>query len=77
MIEFETLRSKHLAVAQYFECKWLVLYKEKIVRAFMKNVMHFGTITTSRAEGCHAKIKRYLQSSRNHLYCFFRLMQIF
>ncbi len=66
----ESLRSKHPAVAEYYEYEWLDLYKEKTVRAYMNKFMHFGTITTSRAEGCHAKVRRYLQTSRNNLFCF-------
>ena len=71
----ELLWKKHQAVAEYCEYEWLDLYKEKIVQAYTNKVQHFGTTTTSRAEGCHAKIKRYLQTSRNDLFCFFRLMQ--
>lgn len=71
----ESLRTKHRAVAEYCEYEWLDLYREKIVRAYTNKITHFGTVTTSKAEGCHAKVKRYLQTSRNDLFCFFRLMQ--
>ncbi len=62
-------------MAEYCKYEWLELYKEKIVRAYTNKFTHFGTITTSRAEGWRAKLKRYLQASRNDLFCFFRLMR--
>jgi hypothetical protein len=49
----EILRTKQRAVAEYCEYEWLDLYKEKIVRAYTNKFTHFGTITTSKAEGCH------------------------
>jgi len=66
----KALLLKHLAISQYCEYEWLALYKGNIVRASIKNIMNFGSITTSRAEGYHAKIKRYLQTSRNDFVLF-------
>ncbi len=71
----ESLRTKHRAVAEYCEYEGLDLYKEKIIRAYTNKVTHFGTVTTSRAEGGHAKVRRYLQTSWNDLFCFFRSMR--
>jgi hypothetical protein len=41
--------------------------KEKFVSAWTNQFQHFGSTSTSRAEGLHAQIKKYISSSREDL----------
>ncbi|XP_052175667.1 protein FAR1-RELATED SEQUENCE 5-like [Diospyros lotus] len=44
----------------YVRNTWLNDYKEKFIAAWTNKVLHFGNVTTNRAESAHAKLKRYL-----------------
>ncbi|XP_052208410.1 protein FAR-RED IMPAIRED RESPONSE 1-like [Diospyros lotus] len=48
----------------YVRNAWLNNYKEKFVAAWTNKIMHFGNVTTNRAESAHAKLKRHLGSSQ-------------
>lgn len=52
----------HMSVIAYIEKNWLP-FKEKFVYAWTNKVTHFGNHVTSRVEGAHSKLKRYLQVS--------------
>jgi hypothetical protein len=75
-ISLEKLRASNPEVARYCEREWISPYKHKLVSACTNRIPHFGSVTTSRVEGSHAKIKRYIQTSRNNLYCFLRLINV-
>ncbi|KAK2634898.1 hypothetical protein Ddye_029690 [Dipteronia dyeriana] len=47
----------------YVKHGWLDKYKENFVAAWSNLVMHFGNVTSNRAETTHAKLKRQLGSS--------------
>ncbi|XP_052179871.1 uncharacterized protein LOC127793130 [Diospyros lotus] len=51
----------------YLRNTWLNDYKEKFVAAWTNRIMHFGNVTTNRAESAHAKLKRHLGSSQGDL----------
>lgn len=50
------------AVFEYLSSTWLC-HKEKFILAWIKNVKHFGHVTTSRVESAHAALKKWLQVS--------------
>lgn len=56
----------HTSVITYIEKTWLP-YKEKFIYAWTNKVTHFGNHVTSRVEGAHSKLKRYLQVSTGDL----------
>jgi hypothetical protein len=47
----------------YLESSWLGLYKEKLVKAWVDQFLHFETVVSSRVEGIHHLIKEYLDTS--------------
>src|SRR3954447_10747566 len=47
----------------YLDKTWLTDYKERFVQCWANRHLHFGHRQTSRAEGAHSVIKRYLQVS--------------
>ena len=51
---------------RYLTATWMQ-YKERFVPAWTNRYMHLGSTTSSRAEGAHATIKRYLQVSTGNL----------
>ncbi|XP_057806170.1 PKS-NRPS hybrid synthetase cheA-like [Salvia miltiorrhiza] len=51
-------------ILKYIKDTWLIPYKERFVAAWTDRVMHFGNLTTNRAESAHATLKRWLGSSQ-------------
>ncbi|XVE89339.1 hypothetical protein DITRI_Ditri19aG0193900 [Diplodiscus trichospermus] len=49
---------------KYVRDAWLSRYKESFVAAWTNKIMHFGNVTTNRAEGAHAKLKKHLGCSQ-------------
>jgi len=45
---------------------WLP-WKEKFVKAWTDLILHFGHVATSRGEGAHANLKKWLPSSQGDL----------
>ncbi|XP_028080465.1 uncharacterized protein LOC114282039 [Camellia sinensis] len=54
---------------QYVSHSWLVPYKDKFVAVWTDSCMHFGNVTTNRAETAHAKLKRQLGSNQVNFEC--------
>ena len=52
----------------YIKETWLLLYKTKLVAAWVDQQAHFGNTATSRVEGIHALLKSYLQRSTFDLF---------
>lgn len=50
----------------YIHKTWIP-FKEKFVYAWTKKNLHFGNHVTSRVEGAHSKLKKYLQVSTGDL----------
>ncbi|KAK1947749.1 PKS-NRPS hybrid synthetase [Phytophthora citrophthora] len=65
---YETLESKTEAD---FDAHCVALYKSKIVKCWTDKYAHFGCHDTSTVEGTHAKIKRWLESSKGELLTVF------
>ncbi|KAM0987652.1 hypothetical protein EV2_012136 [Malus domestica] len=63
---FEVKYEEKKFVLKYILGTWLP-YKEKFVSAWSEKVTHFGNRVTSRAEGAHATLKKYLQVSTGGL----------
>lgn len=63
---FENEYKENAAVLNYIRGTWLPL-KEKFVSAWTDEVAHLGNRATSRAEGAHATLKKYLQVSTGGL----------
>ncbi|XP_012841587.1 PREDICTED: uncharacterized protein LOC105961870 [Erythranthe guttata] len=51
---------------QYLNDTWLI-YKEKFVRAYTRNVYHFGNTSTNRVESAHSSAKGWLNASTGGL----------
>src|SRR5436305_6604261 len=49
--------------------------KEKFVRAYTNHNLHLGNVTSSRVEGAHAALKKYLGGSTGNLYIVFESME--
>jgi len=49
-------------VLSYLSDTWLI-HKKKIVKAWTNKIMHLGHLATSRVEGSHASLKKYLRVS--------------
>jgi hypothetical protein len=47
---------------RYIKETWLI-YKEKIIRCWTNQYLHLGNSSTSRVEGSHAFLKKYIQAS--------------
>nr|XP_011459501.1 PREDICTED: uncharacterized protein LOC105349985 [Fragaria vesca subsp. vesca] len=63
---FQIEYKDYAKVLTYIEKTWLP-WKEKFVVAWTGQISHFSNSVTSRAEGAHATIKRYLQVSTGGL----------
>lgn len=50
------------AIMDYLEQTWLV-HKEKFVRFWTNDVLHFGNTTTCRVESAHNQMKQWLNAS--------------
>ena len=60
----------------YVTSTWLI-FKEKLVKFWVDQHLHFGYLVTSPVEGCHAGLKQYLQRSTASLDGVFEKLQDF
>jgi hypothetical protein len=51
----------------YIKSIWILPYEKKFIKAYTNNYLHFNSTTSSRAEGSHSVLKRYLQVSIHEL----------
>ena len=51
------------AVGAYIRDQWLI-YRDRCVRAWTNNIMHYNHSASSRVEGAHATLKKQLRSSQ-------------
>lgn len=61
---------KHPIIARYMQDNWWK-YKERCVNAWTDKYRHFGQLSTSRVEGWHAKLKKWLKMARSDMITFF------
>ena len=52
----------------YIKTTWLDLYKEKLVKGWVDQHLHFDNVVTSRVEGIHALLKGHLKRSTLDLF---------
>lgn len=64
------IRQMSPKMADYLERNWWP-YREMIVACWTNKIVHFGLISTSIVEGAHAKLKRWLPSSRTDILSLF------
>lgn len=64
---FEVQYKEYGSVLDYIRGTWLP-QKEKFVSLWTEQITHFGNHVTSRAEGAHATLKKYLQVSTGSLH---------
>jgi histone-lysine N-methyltransferase SETD2 len=50
----------HSLALQYLQAVWLNDHKERFVYAWTHKHLHLNTVVTSRVEGCHSVLKRYI-----------------
>jgi hypothetical protein len=75
--QLKEFREKHPKAATFYvESTWLI-FKEKLVRFWVDQHLHFGYLVTSPIEGCHAGLKRYLRRSTAGLDGVFTKLQHF
>ncbi|KAL3517008.1 hypothetical protein ACH5RR_023910 [Cinchona calisaya] len=60
--EIQLSYKEKTAVLSYIQKTWLP-YKEYFVDAWTEKLLHFGNRATSRVEGAHSKLKKYLMVS--------------
>jgi hypothetical protein len=63
--------TRNRRVVRYLAGTWLP-HKEKFVRAWTNDCMHYGNITTSRVESQHSSFKYYLGSGNNSFDTLFK-----
>lgn len=61
--EFEKYIPDHIEEVEYIKTTWLEPYKEKLVKAWVDQHLHFGIVVNSRVEGIHRVLKGYLNRS--------------
>lgn len=59
-------------VMHYIGTTWLI-YKEKFVNVWMRNVLNLGHTSTSRVESAHAALKKWIAVSTGNFLSFFAL----
>ncbi|KAK6850482.1 hypothetical protein PG987_000116 [Apiospora arundinis] len=58
----------HIEEVGYIKTYWLDLYKEKLVKAWVNQHLHFDNVVTSRVEGVHSLLKSHLKRSTLDLF---------
>lgn len=58
----------HAREVGYIIENWLELYKEKLVKAWVDQYLHFGNVVTSRGEGIHQLVKIHLNTNQLDLF---------
>lgn len=56
-----------IPASEYIWFNWLLPWKERFCAPYLQNTMHFGNLTTSRAEGTHAALKSWMRNSNLNL----------
>lgn len=64
-------------LVEYYISTWLENWKEKVVQAWVDQRPHLDNTATSRIEGCHAKIKEYLDSPTRDLKLVYESLELY
>jgi hypothetical protein len=70
------LFNRDLSFMNYLSKTWLV-YKEKFVAHWANKILHFGNIATSRVEGGHGLLKKFIDKTSYDLVTFFQHLNLF
>ena len=54
---------EHVREVGYIKEAWLDLYKEKLIKSWVDQHPHFGSMVTSRVKGIHTLLKNHLKKS--------------
>ena len=77
--EFESncasIRQLSPAAAAYLDRYWFNNHKEKLVDCWVNDRLHYGLLTTSKAEGGHRTIKQWLNTSSADVVWLFRRLK--
>uniref|UniRef100_A0A8H7K5T0 MULE transposase domain-containing protein n=1 Tax=Bionectria ochroleuca TaxID=29856 RepID=A0A8H7K5T0_BIOOC len=68
--------SAHVREVAYIIETWLDLHKKKLVKAWVDQHLHFENVVTSRGEGIHQLIKKYLDTSQLDLFEAWRAIKL-
>ncbi|KAM6513523.1 hypothetical protein FALCPG4_18956 [Fusarium falciforme] len=66
----------HINEVGYIMETWLDLYKERFVKAWVNQYLHFEQYVTSRGEGIHNLIKGHLKTSQVDLFEAWRIIKL-
>ncbi|KAJ3454861.1 hypothetical protein MRS44_013461 [Fusarium solani] len=66
----------HINEVGYIMETWLDLYKERFVKAWVNQYLHFEQYVTSRCEGIHQLIKSHMKSSQVDLFEAWRIIKL-
>nr|KAJ0206777.1 hypothetical protein LSAT_V11C500236860 [Lactuca sativa] len=67
LAQVEKITNNYPDAFSYLNKTWLTPHKEKFVSAWTDKFLNFGNHTTNRAESQHAKLKRYVETSRSDI----------
>lgn len=66
----------HINEVGYIMETWLDLYKERFVKAWVNQYLHFEQYVTSRCEGIHRLLKSHLKNSQSDLFEAWRIIKL-
>ena len=67
LLKFKEDFSSDISIIVYIEDTWINNHKEKFITAWTNNYLHFNSTSSSRVEGAHSTIKKYLLVSTGHI----------
>lgn len=67
---------KHINEVGYLIQTWLDPYKERFVKAWVDQYLHFKQYVTSRCEGIHKLVKSHLKTSQADLFGAWRILKL-
>ena len=67
LYEFKRKYSSDTNIIAYIEDTWINNHKENFITAWTNNYLHFNSTSSSRVEGAHSTIKKYLLVSTGHI----------
>jgi MULE transposase domain/FAR1 DNA-binding domain len=67
LYEFKRKYNSDIDIITYIDNTWINIHKEKFITAFTNEYLHFNSTSSSRVEGAHSIIKKYLLVSTGHV----------
>ncbi|QLI70720.1 uncharacterized protein G6M90_00g068640 [Metarhizium brunneum] len=72
----EAYLTDYIEEVGYIKTTWLDPYKEKLVKAWVDQHLHFDNVVTSRVEGIHGLLKSHLEVSTLDLFEAWRTIKL-